>query len=339
MGRRFRLVSVEETDISAINPLSTRDWSLSLQQTMKRDMYGFWHSTDKEIKLDKFCQKKYRYILDEEGPGRSTSTEIRCDAYKMVASKHTAGLQTLVLEPFETVAEKSPCLVICLGGPFVHIPNVDEQGSIYWHFRQAGFYVVIPLRRGVIGIKDEWDTCLRGNYGKFDVDDILQGTHDAIDAVSQIDANEVYLYGGSYGGYGALLIAGKYNATKTFKKIISHCGVFNLAKYPFHCKANPKEVMMEYSDSSNIEEYIQSISDINPANYVCNWECPIMIVHALDDETCWFGQSVEAYNECIKHKKEAKLILLPGPHTYEVENKEALFNFFLKFYSKRPIIV
>lgn len=69
MGRRFRLVSVEETDISAINPLSTRDWSLSLQQTMKRDKYGFWHSTDKEIKLDKFCQKSIDTYLMRKAPG------------------------------------------------------------------------------------------------------------------------------------------------------------------------------------------------------------------------------------------------------------------------------
>lgn len=65
---------------------------------------------------------------------------------------------------------------------------------------KCGFMVVVPLRRGVIGISREWEHALEGNYGHLDVVDIIDGTKYILKKFSSlIDDSRVVLYGASYG--------------------------------------------------------------------------------------------------------------------------------------------
>jgi len=221
---------------------------------------------------------------------------------------------------------KAPAIVICLGGPFIKVPDIRFLPNLYHHFSNEGYHVIIPLRRGVIGLSSEWEQELYGRYGIADVEDILSSTREFVmEFEPTVDSNRLGLYGASYGGYSALLINGKHNKELLFKSVVSHCGVYDLSTYPFHSSGNARDIMMEYGHTDDIVAYAKNVIDINPASFVNDWNVSTLLVHTIDDTTTWFGQSVSAYNAALKnHCCNISLILTHGGHSYNISKEEAI---------------
>ncbi len=221
---------------------------------------------------------------------------------------------------------KAPAIVICLGGPFLKVLDIRSLPHLYHHFSNEGYHVIIPLRRGVIGLSPEWEQELYGRYGIADVEDILSSTREFVAEFELIiDSNRLGLYGASYGGYSALLINGKHNKDLLFKSVVSHCGVYDLSTYPYHSSGNARDVMMEYGHTDDIVAYAKNVRDINPASFVKNWKVPTLLIHTIDDTTTWFGQSVSAYNAALSNTCcNTSLILTHGGHSYNISKEEAI---------------
>ena len=248
---------------------------------------------------------------------------------------HESGIYCIHIYPKERDV-KSPAIVICLGGPFIKIPDIRYLPNIFHRFSDEGYNVIIPLRRGVIGLSPEWEKGLYGNYGIADVEDILVATKEVVTKFeSTIDSTRLGLYGGSYGGYSALLINGKHNKDLLFKSVVSHCGVFDLSSYPYHSSGNAHDIMMEYGRTDDKLSYCNNVRNINPANFVNDWDAPTLLVHTIDDTTTWFGQSVNAYNAALKHNRyNTSLILTNGGHSYSINKEEAINDAIISHYNK-----
>lgn len=238
-------------------------------------------------------------------------------------------LYVCVIEP---VVKKriSPAIVVCLGGPNIPVPDFAAPGSIYERFRQEGFFVVIPLRRGVIGISQEWANGINNNAGTVDIYDILKGVEYAITEYStEIDVESVGLYGASYGGFSSLLIAGKHNSVNKFKAVVSHCGMSDLESYPYECYGSPSDIMDFYSGNN---DFFQKAKQLSPYLFVDKWSVPVLLVHTIDDTSVWFGQSVRTYNKGVELGKNVELILAPGPHSYNIQNGQELVGLVVDFF-------
>lgn len=97
---------------------------------------------------------------------------------------------------------KAPTIVICPGGPYIKIPDIRFLPRLYHRFSEEGYHVIIPLRKGVIGLSSEWEKALSGNYGIVDVEDILASTREFVtEFKSIIDYNRLGLYGASFVNY------------------------------------------------------------------------------------------------------------------------------------------
>lgn len=236
-----------------------------------------------------------------------------------------SGIYCIHISPKKQEA-KAPAIVICLGGPYIKIPDIRFLPDLYHHFANEGYHVIIPLRRGVVGLSSEWETGLHNRYGIADVEDIIVATKEMMtEYESTIDSTRLGLYGGSYGGYSALLINGKHNKDLLFKSVVSHCGVFDLISYPYHSSGSARDIMMEYGHSYDKSTYRNNVKEINPASFVNDWIVPILLVHAIDDTTTWFGQSVNAYNAALNNAScNTSLILAHGGHSYDIGEKEAI---------------
>lgn len=230
----------------------------------------------------------------------------------------------------------SPAIVICPGGPYLPIPDIRNLPELYQKLSENGYHVIIPLRRGIIGISQKWENALAGNYGIADVDDIVNVTKEMVmDASFNIDSRRVGIYGASYGGYSALLICGKHNRDSFFKSVVSQCGVYDLAEYPIHSSGDTQAIMKEYGNTTNYESYIENVRFVNPANYVNNWNVPVLLIHTIDDTATWFGQSVKAYNAALdKHKRNVSLVLAEGGHTYGIDEEQKVYDEILQFFNK-----
>lgn len=231
---------------------------------------------------------------------------------------------------------KSPAIVICLGGPFLKVPDIESLPHLYHHFSNEGYHVIIPLRRGVIGLCPEWEQELYGRYGIADVEDILSSTREfVLEFESIVDSNRLGLYGASYGGFSALLINGKHNNDLLFKSVVSHCGVFDLSSYPYHSSGNARDIMIEYGRTDDLEIYTMNVREINPASFINDWSVPTLLVHTIDDTTTWFGQSVNAYNAALNNTRCCTdLILSDGGHSYNISNEEAIEAAILNHFNK-----
>lgn len=239
-----------------------------------------------------------------------------------------SDLHVCVIDPAQGNLSPAPAIVICLGGPNIPIPDFDDESSIYEKFRQKGFYVIVPLRRGVIGISKEWTSSINRNAGKIDIEDLVKGMEFALSEYSaKIDSDRVGVYGASYGGFNSLLLAGM--DVRKIKAVVSHCGMSDLERYPFECYALPEDVMEYYTGVDCFHEKARYIS---PYRFIENWNSPVMLVHTLDDTSVWFGQSVRSYNKAVQCGKDVRLILAPGPHSYDIPHGEHLLDEIMLFF-------
>lgn len=293
-----------------------------------------WRTYEEAIVSSSYTRYYYDIIRDSIVQIDNTSSLSITDYSKQIPIEHGknhvvylrgSGIYCIHIYP-KTRAVKAPAIVICLGGPFLEVPDIKSLPHLYHHFSNEGYHVIIPLRRGVIGLSSEWERELYGRYGIADVEDILSSTREFVkEFESIIDYNRLGLYGASYGGYSALLINGKHNKDLLFKSVVSHCGVYDLSTYPYHSSGNARDVMMEYGHTDDIEDYTKNVRDINPASFVNNWNVPTLLVHTIDDTTTWFGQSVNAYNAALNNICcDISLILTHGGHSYNISKEEAI---------------
>ena len=315
------------------NDVFKYDYTESLDRCMCKDTNGFWCSCGSEVLLEQksSCRVFYKKVWSEIDSDIQPSGKFCEDLLQTRVRVNDTGLEVIVIQKRNT--SKAPAIVIALGGPVIEVPDFLIADSIYGHFLEQGFSLIIPLRRGIRGISDEWEQALDGHYGEYDVEDIIAATDSILDHdENNIDVNEVFLYGGSYGGYLAELIAGKANLNKRFKAIIAHCGVYDIATYPWHSQGIAEETMATYGNTTDRSIYPQQVKDISPKSFVANWNVPILLVHHLNDTSTWVGQSVEAYNDGLKLGKQVSLLIVQGPHTYNITNKMALFHKLTSFF-------
>lgn len=254
----------------------------------------------------------------------------------IVCHHELEGLKSIILFPNDDSGTQRPAIVVCPGGPHSQVPQLGKMPIITNLLLNDGFIVIYPLRRGICGMGKSWKEELIGNYGVLDVRDILTSVRSIIKCGKyNIDENKIGLYGGSYGGYNALLIAGKYNQSRLFKAVCCHCGVYDLVTYPHECLGSPHSIMMTYGGTKNEYTYKKRVEHINPATYVLSWEVPTLLVHTINDTATWYGQSVRAYNDSLKFGKDCALILAPGTHSYVIPNGKNLLSKICEFFKDK----
>ena len=241
-------------------------------------MFSFSYVVEtKKLERSIVTNQKYEKLIVK----RNTKVEKNTvEFYRLSDSE----LYVAVMQPVVWCGNRCPVVVIPLGGPNIEIPEFSES-SIYSKMAKRGFMVVVPLRRGVIGISQEWEQALEGNYGRLDVVDIIDGTKYILKKFCHlIDEHKVFLYGASYGGYTALLIACKYNVGRMFRAVVSHCGMSDLACYPFECSGNVCDVMKSYAGTDDRKEYLRIIKPISPYANIHHLDIPVLLVHSYHIE-------------------------------------------------------
>ena len=124
------------------------------------------------------ANQKYENIIEKK---RTKGGDNTVEFYQLTDSE----LYVAVLQPVVRRGSRCPVVVIPLGGPNIEIPDFSDS-SIYYKMAKCGFMVVVPLRRGVIGISREWEHALEGNYGHLDVVDIIDGTKYILNPLAEL---------------------------------------------------------------------------------------------------------------------------------------------------------
>lgn len=179
-----------------------------------------------------------------------------------------------VYKNLETSKDKT--LIYLHGGPHVYI---DRSNDFLKRFLMGFCDKLIVIHYvGSKGFGKKYETSLYGNWGKIEVESILQ-----VIQSENIDFSKTVLFGESYGATISILLATKYELS--FKKILAVSGPIDVKEYYYKLTNYQKLIYLKrcsYSKNKIIDRdtYFEEIS---PVTYFQNKTTPINIIYGEKD--------------------------------------------------------
>jgi dipeptidyl aminopeptidase/acylaminoacyl peptidase len=214
-------------------------------------------------------------------------------------------VETFIVKPPDfDPAKKYPVLLLIHGGPQ---GDWGEAWSYRWNaqvFAGAGYVVVMPNPQGSIGYGQAFTDAVNSDWGGRAYQSIV-ATVNAISGLPYVDSNRMAAAGGSYGGYMIDWILGH---TTSFKALVSHAGVYDLAaeagtteelwfpKWEFH--GFPWENPAMYEQWS-------------PSTYVKQFKTPTLVTHGELDYRVPIGQGQQLFTALQQMNVPSKLVQFP----------------------------
>jgi len=205
------------------------------------------------------------------------------------------------------------------GGPF------SQYGETFFDEAQmqaaAGFVVLMSNPRGSSGREQSWGAAINGakhpklpgsGWGSVDVDDLLAVLDHALAAYPFCDSDRVGMLGGSYGGYMATTLAGRYSGR--FRGICSERSVNNMFT---------EEYTSDISTVWRGEVGVTALDDpdeyhrISPIRYARGITVPMLIIHSEDDLRCPISQAEELFVALRLQDKDVTFYRFPA-ETHEL---------------------
>ncbi|MGB0430610.1 MAG: S9 family peptidase [Bacteroidia bacterium] len=216
-------------------------------------------------------------------------------------------LTWMILPPNFDSTKTYPTLLYCQGGPQAAI---SQYYSFRWNFElmAANDYIIIaPNRHGVPTFGQEYNHQISGDWGG-------QAMRDYVKAITWasklgfVDEKRLGCVGASYGGYSVYWLAGHNN--KRFKCFIAHCGLYNLNSW----YASTEEMFFADYDLKGSPwngKVRGSYEAFNPANFVKNWDSPILVIHGEKDFRVPVGEGIQAFNSAQLRGVESRFLYFP----------------------------
>lgn len=204
-----------------------------------------------------------------------------------------------------------PCVVFAHGAGYLQ--DADEGWSNYFRehmfhniLAQRGYVVIAPDYRASAGYGRDWRTAIYRRMGEPELEDI----RDCIDWLAReehIDTARVGIYGGSYGGFLALMA------------LFTHPDAFAAG-----AALRPVTDWAHYSDdyTANILNTPEADPDAykrsSPIEFAQNLRAPLLICHGMVDDNVFFQDTVRLTQRLIELKKEDwEIAVYPvEPHSF-----------------------
>jgi dipeptidyl aminopeptidase/acylaminoacyl peptidase len=189
--------------------------------------------------------------------------------------------------------EKPPLMVRCHGGPTGSGGPVYPFEYQYWTSR--GFAIVDVNYGGSSGYGRAYRLRLNGNWGVVDVDDCINAARHLIKQ-ELVDANRVWITGGSAGGYTVLLSLTK---REFYKAGVSLFGIGDLELFI----KDTHKFESHYVDTlvGPYPERADLYRDRSAINFAENLSCPVILFQGLEDKIVPPNQA-ETFVEACKKK-------------------------------------
>lgn len=200
--------------------------------------------------------------------------------------------------------KKYPTILSVHGGP------KTEFSDIFHHEHQMlasdGYIVIYTNPHGSSGRGVKYSD-IRGRYGEIDYEDLMTFVDIAIERYPQIDANNMAIYGGSYGGFMTNWTIGH---TDRFKAAVSQRSISNWTSFygvsdigyyfgPDQTAADPWNNMDKMWDES-------------PIKYAARAKTPTLFIHADCDYRCPLEQGLQMFNKLKLNGTDTKMVVFHG---------------------------
>lgn len=242
----------------------------------------------------------------------------------------------LMVLPADFQADKKYPLILNIhGGPYMmHAMNFYHETQ---YLAANGYLVLLVNPRGSYGYGQEHTYGVYEKYGKGDYTDLMTAIDGVINDHSFVDASQLFVTGGSYGGFMTNWIITQTNRFKaavsqrSMSNFVSMFGTSDIGYYFYKDETG--------HDISRPDKLWES----SPLAYVEQVETPLLLIHAKDDLRCQFEQAQQFYTGLRYFNKTAEMLVFPnsghelsrtGRPSYRVERLKAILDWFERYRSK-----
>jgi dipeptidyl aminopeptidase/acylaminoacyl peptidase len=238
------------------------------------------------------------------------------------------GFLTMPAHPAGT---KVPMVLMPHGGPFgisdTWFFDTDAQ------FLASRGYAVLQVNyRGSGGRGPDFKEVGYRQWGGKIQDDLVDGVRWAV-ATGEIDGARMCAYGGSFGGYSALILAAR--EPSLFKCVIGYAGVYDL-----NLLFKPQNNRWDESTSNFFKKTVGSdkaeLDRYSPAQLADKITAPVMLVHGGQDKTALVDNAEKMRDALIKAGRPPEWFLAPseGHGFYTIKNRTEFYQRLEAFLAK-----
>jgi dipeptidyl aminopeptidase/acylaminoacyl peptidase len=200
---------------------------------------------------------------------------------------------------------KYPVTFLIHGGPQSTFGNMFNYRWNPQIFAGAGYASVMIDYHGSLGYGQQFTDSITGDWGGKPLEDLQEGLAVALDKYPWMDGQRVAALGPSYGGFMIHWIAGKW--AKRFTCLVNHAGTINTSAAYSEDELWFIEHDLEGTPWSNPEGY----QKFNPANFVGNWETPMLLTHGAFDFRVPIENAVAAFNVLQRRNIPSQFLYFP----------------------------
>ena len=212
---------------------------------------------------------------------------------------HGFVLKPMNFEP----GEKYPVILDVHGGPKTVYGPVFYHEMQYWAGR--GYFVIFCNPTGSDGRGAFMD--IRGKYGTVDFDDLMAFCDAALAAYPEMDSDNLFETGGSYGGFMTNWIIGH---TDRFRACASQRSISNWTSFYGVSDIGPD--FSEDQCGASLWPDAEKFWQHSPMKYADKVKTPTLFIHSLEDYRCPVDQGYQMYSALAAHGVESRLVLFRG---------------------------
>ena len=218
----------------------------------------------------------------------------------------TAGHEVhgFVLKPFGfEKGKKYPAVLDIHGGPKTVYGPVFYHEMQYW--ASLGYFVIFCNPTGSDGRGSFMD--IREKYGTVDYEDIMAFCDAALAAYPEMDEDNFFETGGSYGGFMTNWIIGHTDGfracapQRSISNWFSMCGVSDIG-YDF----------TQDQTGGNIWTAPELMWRQSPLKYARACKTPTLFIHSFEDYRCPIDQGYQMFSALLRNGVESKMVCFKG---------------------------
>ncbi|WP_442598594.1 S9 family peptidase [Neobacillus sp. D3-1R] len=235
-------------------------------------------------------------------------TEVYLSTPENFHYKSTDGwnVEGWVLKPhgFEE-GKKYPMILEIHGGP------ATAYGNGLHHEMQLmaskGYVVLYTNPRGSHGYGHDFVNAVIGDYGGMDYEDIMAGVDYALANFNYIDEDQLFVTGGSYGGYMTNVVVTR---TDRFKAAVTQRSICNW--HSFYGTSDIGFFFTEWQHGhADLWDDAHKLLELSPLHYARNVKTPTLILHSEQDLRCPMEQAEQWYVALKRLGVDTKFVRFP----------------------------
>ena len=168
-----------------------------------------------------------------------------------------------------------------------------------------GYGVILLNPRGGQGYGQEFVKSILGDYGNEDYEDLMLGLDYCLTEYPEIDKNQVYVAGGSYGGFMTNWIVGH---TNRFKAAVTQRSISNWLS--FYGTSDIGPFFVKYQLESDLSD-VEKLWKMSPLSHAHKAKTPLLVLHGEEDLRCPQEQGEQMYTAMKKNEIPTKMVVYP----------------------------